>query len=42
VFQKHNENLIQELDRVMTEMEKKRRTVKPKNKPADADDTSKV
>jgi len=40
-LQKHNEDLIQEMDRVMTELEKTK-PGKPKKKPSDADDPSKV
>ena len=40
-LQKHNEDLIQEMDRVMTELEKTK-PGKAKKKPSDADDPSKV
>ena len=40
-LQKHNEDLIQEMSKVMTELEKAK-PGKAKKKPSDADDPSKV
>ena len=40
-LQKHNEDLIQEMDKVMTELEKTK-PGKAKKKPSDADEPSKV
>ena len=39
---KHNENLIQEMDRVRTELVKAKQFGKPKKKPSDTDEPSKV
>jgi len=40
-YQKHNEDLIQEMDKVMSEVEKLK-SGKSKKKPSDADDPFKV
>ena len=40
-LQKHNEDLIQEMDKVMTQLEKAK-PGKAKKKPSDADEPSKV
>lgn len=40
-YQKHNEDLIEEMDKVMSEMEKLK-TCKLKKSPSDADEPSKV
>ena len=40
-LQKHNEDLIQEMDRVMTQLEKTK-PGRAKKKPSDADEPSKV